>query len=114
MSPSASRTAFRTVAIAEAVSWLGLLIGMAFKYVISDNEAGVKVFGPIHGTVFIVYVLTCLAVRGPLRWSPNTLTIALFASIPPFGSLIFERWALRTGRLGTPAGTQAVEPIASR
>jgi integral membrane protein len=103
MSTSLSRTAFRIVAVAEALSWLGLLIGMLFKYVISDTEVGVKVFGPIHGAIFVTYVLTCLVVRGPLRWSGSTLLLALAASIPPFGSLVFEQWASRTGRLGRPA-----------
>ena len=90
---------FRVVAVAEAVSWLGLLIGMFFKYVVVENEIGVKVFGPIHGTVFVLYVLLALAAARPLRWSVRTTLLALVASIPPFGSLVFERWALRTGRL---------------
>ena len=33
-------TAFRVVAFAEAVSWLGLLVGMFFKYVVDAGEAG--------------------------------------------------------------------------
>lgn len=107
MSSSLSRNAFRIVAVAEALSWLGLLIGMLFKYVISDTETGVKVFGPIHGGVFVAYVIVSLVVRGPLRWSGKTLLLALAASIPPFGSLVFEQWASRTGRLGTSAAPVA-------
>lgn len=109
MSPSLSRNAFRIVAVAEALSWLALLIGMLFKYVISDTEIGVKIFGPIHGAVFVAYVLISLSVRGPLRWSGQTLVLALAASIPPFGSLVFEQWAARTGRL-EPG--DAVAPVA--
>jgi integral membrane protein len=115
VSPSASRNAFRVIAVAEALSWLGLLIGMLFKYVISDNEAGVKLFGPIHGGVFVTYVLVSLVVRGPLRWNGKTLLLALFASIPPFGSLVFEQWAARTGRLSAPdASAEASEQLARR
>ena len=68
---------FRAVAIAEAVSWTGLLIGMLFKYVLSDNELGVKIFGPIHGTIFIAYVITVAVVRKPLRWTWLTTLVAL-------------------------------------
>jgi integral membrane protein len=93
------RTWFRIVATAEAFSWAGLLIGMAFKYVLSDDETGVKIFGPIHGAVFIAYVLTVLVVFRPFRWTPGVTLLALAASIPPFGTLLFERWAQRTGRL---------------
>jgi integral membrane protein len=90
---------FRAVAIAEAVSWTGLLIGMLFKYVLSDNEIGVKIFGPIHGTIFIAYVITVAVVRKPLRWTWPTTLLALAASIPPLFTWFFELWAQRTGRL---------------
>ena len=90
---------FRTVAIAEAVSWTGLLIGMLFKYVLSDNELGVKIFGPIHGGIFILYVATVLAVRGPLRWSWPVTLAALAASVPPLFTWFFEIWAVRSGRI---------------
>jgi integral membrane protein len=92
-------TVFRAVAIAEAISWTGLLIGMLFKYVLSDNEIGVKIFGPVHGTIFIAYVITVLVVRKPLRWSVPVTLAALAASIPPLFTWFFERWAQRTERL---------------
>ncbi|WP_350280546.1 DUF3817 domain-containing protein [Kribbella sp. HUAS MG21] len=98
---------FRAVAIAEAVSWTGLLIGMLFKYVLSDNEIGVKIFGPIHGGIFIVYVATVLAVRGPLRWSWPVTLAALAASVPPLFTWFFEIWAVRTGRIDV-GGQRAV------
>lgn len=103
---------FRVVAIAEALSWAGLLIGMAVKYLGSGSEVGVQVFGPVHGAIFILYVLVALATWRALQWGTGTALLALVASIPPFGTWVFERWALKTGRLGyTPGGG---EPIASR
>ncbi|MGC0363208.1 integral membrane protein [Rhodococcus sp. 27YEA15] len=91
---------FRFVAILEAFTWLGLLIGMAFKY-IPDNgsEIGVKVFGPIHGVVFVAYVAVAILTAVKLRWSVITTLWALFASIPPFGTVVFEVWASRTGKM---------------
>jgi integral membrane protein len=99
--PAGSKQAtwFRAVAIAEAISWTGLLIGMLFKYVLSDNEIGVKIFGPIHGGVFIAYVLTVALVRKPLRWTWQTTLLALGASIPPLFTWLFEVWASRTHRI---------------
>ncbi|WP_024877735.1 DUF3817 domain-containing protein [Saccharomonospora piscinae] len=90
---------FRLLALAEAVSWAGLLIGMFFKYVVVGDELGVKIFGPIHGAIFVGYVAVCLWVRTRLRWNRRTTVFALLASIPPFGTIVFERWALRTNRL---------------
>ena len=90
---------FRIAAIAEAVTWFGLLAGMAVKYVGSGSETGVRVFGPIHGVVVLVYfAITMLAARR-LRWGSRTVVYALLASVPPGGTLVFEAWAERTGRL---------------
>ena len=55
---------FRLVALAEAVSWVGLLTGMYFKYLGSPRtEIGVKVFGMVHGLVFIAFADHCRAGR---------------------------------------------------
>ena len=95
--------AFRAVAIAEALSWTGLLIGMVFKYLVVGEEIGVKIFGPIHGGLFLLYLAVTLLVYRRLRWSAGTTTLAFIASVPPLGTLVFERWATRTGRLQSDA-----------
>jgi integral membrane protein len=96
---------FRAVAVTEAVSWAGLLVGMFFKYVVVHDAIGVHVFGPIHGVVFLGYLALALQLRSRQGWDGRTTFFALLASIPPFGSVVFERWASRTGRLAEPART---------
>jgi integral membrane protein len=96
---------FRLLALAEAVSWIGLLIGMFFKYVVVQNEIGVQIFGPIHGAIFVGYVIVTLAVRTTQRWGTRTTFLALLASIPPFGTVVFERWASKHGKLDLQAST---------
>ena len=96
---------------AEAVSWLGLLVGMFFKYVVDAGEGGVKVFGPIHGTVFLAYLVITLLTWRHLRWSLPVAVLALAASVPPFCTVLFEVWARRTGRLESPARRQAVHLV---
>jgi integral membrane protein len=90
---------FRLAALAEAVSWTGLLIGMVFKYLIVRDDIGVRVFGPIHGALFLCYVASVLlawrTAPAASRWSPLAVLAGLAASIPPFGTLFFERWAVR-------------------
>jgi integral membrane protein len=93
---------FRAVAIAEACSWAGLLIGMFFKYVVVFNDIGVNVFGPIHGALFVAYVVITLLVARAYRWTLRTTVVALVASIPPFATLWFERRARRAGQLDGP------------
>lgn len=96
------RTGLRVAAVVEAVSWAGLLVAMAFKYVISDNPAGVPVMGPVHGVAFIVYVALALLSARVFRWRAPVTLLGLAASIPSFGSIAFEVWADRRGHLVAP------------
>ncbi|MGS0687880.1 DUF3817 domain-containing protein [Nakamurella sp. GG22] len=92
-------SAFRIIAVVEAMTWLGLLVGMYVKWVAGTSEVGVKVFGPIHGGVFIAYVVLALLTARIQRWTVWTTLAALAASIPPFFTVWFELWAKRSGRL---------------
>ena len=100
---------FRLIAVAEAVSWIGLLIGMYFKYVGTPrNEIGVKVFGMAHGLIFIGFVVAGLLVGIAFKWAAGTWLLALLASIVPLCSVIFLIWADRTGRTGLAEAASAV------
>ena len=98
---------FRIAAVAEALSWTGLLLGMLFKHVLDAGEVGVQVFGPIHGFLFLTYVLSAMIVARTQRWGATTTLLALVAAIPPLTTVVFERWATRTGRLGASVGSTA-------
>src|ERR1700712_3909113 len=92
---------FRIIAFAEAVSWVGLLVGMYFKYLGTPRtEVGVKIFGMAHGLVFIAFVVTAVFAGLAFKWATGTWLLALLASIVPLGSVIFLIWADRTGLLG--------------
>ncbi|TVT48367.1 DUF3817 domain-containing protein [Amycolatopsis rhizosphaerae] len=94
---------FRVAAVAEAFSWVGLLIGMFLKYVVhASHDGGVPVLGLVHGVIFLCYVVVTLVVFKPLAWKPKTLVMALLSSIPPLFTWWFETWALRTGKLDGP------------
>lgn len=95
---------FRIVALLEAVSWVGLLVGMYFKYLGSPRtEVGVKVFGMAHGLIFIGFVAIGLLAGIAFKWAAGTWLLALLASIVPLASVIFLIWVDRTGRMGAPA-----------
>lgn len=111
--PLRVRSWFRVVAFAEALSWLGLLIGMYVKYVPETTEAGVQVFGPIHGGIFVAYLLVTLLARRAFGWSLRTTAVALVASIPPFATAVFEVLADRRGVLGRDAEIPAEPSLAA-
>jgi hypothetical protein len=56
-------TAFRRVALLEATSFLALLVASYVKHQ-DGGDLGVSILGPIHGGLFIVYVILALMLRG--------------------------------------------------
>ena len=82
--------AFRLVAIAEAMSWLLLIVATIVKYS-ADAPLGVQVLGPIHGVLFLAYVLLALVLRSRLRWNARTLLIVLAESVLPGGGFLAAR-----------------------
>ncbi|RBY97033.1 hypothetical protein DQ237_05395 [Blastococcus sp. TF02-8] len=102
MKPSAVALLFRAVALAEACSWVLLLGGMFVKWVLQDSERGVQMFGPVHGAVFVAYLVVTVLAWRVLRWDLPTTFRALVASVPPLATIWFDRWATRTGRLPVP------------
>jgi integral membrane protein len=99
VNPRTAAALFRAAAVAEALSWVGLLAGMYVKYVPETTELGVQVFGPIHGGIFVLYVVVTLVASRVLRWSPGATLLALAAAVPPLATVWFERRASRTGAL---------------
>lgn len=97
-----TRSLFRLVAFAEAASWAGLLVGMFLKYVTETTEAGVHIFGPIHGGIFVAYVGMCLVAARVFEWRAVTTFWALAAAVPPFATVPFEMIADRRGLLAKP------------
>lgn len=91
---------FRVVATAEAVTWAGLLSGMFLKYVTETTELGVRVFGMLHGVVFIGYCLTTLVLAVDRRWTLGRTALGLASSVPPFLTVWFDRRVERQGGLG--------------
>jgi integral membrane protein len=108
VNPSVIRTLFRAFALAEAASWALLLVAMFCKWILESEpfglaEGGVPVAGPIHGGVFVAYVLASLASAVVFKWNLKTTALALVSSIPPFATVWFERKAERQGLLDRPA-----------
>jgi integral membrane protein len=100
---------FRLIASAEAVSWVGLLVGMYFKYLGTPRtEIGVKVFGMAHGLIFVAFVVTGLLIGIAYKWAARTWLLALLASIVPLCSVIFLMWADKTGRMGSAEAISGV------
>jgi integral membrane protein len=84
----------RVISVVEAISFLVLLVCSVLKRT-NDWPLGVQVMGPVHGVLFVAYVLAVLDLRKRVDW-PNSVTARLLvASAIPFAPFFVERW-LRT------------------
>lgn len=85
-------TLFRLAAIAEACGWSLLVAGIMFeKYF--GSHIPVLLAGRTHGMVFFLYALAATGLYPSLGWSRKRALVALLASVPPYGSLLFEQWS---------------------
>jgi len=101
---------FRWTAVAEAASWLILIVATIVKYA-ADAPLGVKIMGPIHGVLFIYYVLLALNVRSLLKWDARTLLIVLVDSVLPTGGFFVARRADLRPAVEV-AASEARQPVA--
>lgn len=86
---------FKVVAILEGISFLVLLgIAMPIKYILGHPEA-TQVIGMAHGILFMAYVLMVVLIRKKLNWNYKTTSLALIASVLPFGPFIVDRRLLK-------------------
>ena len=82
---------FRMIGIAEGISFLILLlIAMPLKYIFHMPEA-VKVFGWVHGALFVSFIYFAFEVMGILKKSIGWFFKAFAAAIIPTGTFIFDR-----------------------
>lgn len=93
------------VTYAEAISWLGLLLGMILKYGF-DDERGVSVMGPIHGTLFMLFVVLLLVTQHQERWPIGRTVLSFIESIPPFTGFLLGRRLLNDVRRYEASGVQ--------
>ena len=101
---------FRRVAVAEAITWALLLFGMFLKYVTESTELAVRVFGMVHGIVFVAYCVTTVLVAVDQRWSLRRTALGLAAAVPPFCTVWFDRYAEARGLLPTQWRLRSAEP----
>lgn len=92
------RTAFRTLAIAEAISWTLLIGGMIVRAVF-DAPLAVTIGGGIHGFVFLSYGAVAVLVAWNNRWGVVPTICAVGAAIVPYATVPTEIVLRRRGLL---------------
>ena len=86
------------VAVAETVTWTGLIAAMIVRYAFNTDGPWFFVAGISHGTVFLAYCTVAVLVGWNQRWSLGRVLVALLTAIPPYVTIPFDR-ALVTRQL---------------
>ena len=89
---------FRYVALAEATSFLILLVFSVIKHS-GDFDGGVTVMGPIHGMLFLAYLVCVVMIRDCAGWTTKQTLLVVAGAVLPFGGFAVDRWLARTGQL---------------
>jgi len=106
MSP---RTLYRSVAIAEAITWTLLIAGMILKYVFKVGDWPVSIGGFLHGLVFITYVMTAILVGVNQRWRKRQIVGAAATAIVPYLTIPFDKWLEKHHKLDGSWRNQATD-----
>lgn len=97
--------------IIEGMSLVLLLfIAVPVKYFF-HHEQLVKILGPIHGGVFLLYIVIAVVAALEYRWKFSSFLLILTASIVPFGFLYVEYKIIRPEQKRLVANPQS-EPSA--
>ncbi|MFI5688861.1 DUF3817 domain-containing protein [Streptomyces sp. NPDC051636] len=81
----------RLVSVPEGVSWIVLAACTVIKYTVASGFDVAPVLGPIHGVLFILYVIFWLDAWNRTKWEKGKAAVYFAYSIIPGGGFIAER-----------------------
>ena len=83
--------AYRVAAIVTGVGLLLLvLVAMPLRY-LGDEPWLSKMYSPIHGAIFMAYVVVVIWVTTRRGWSPVKALLIILSGVVPFLSFVVER-----------------------
>lgn len=88
---SGALTRYRVMAYVVG-AWLILLVlvAMPLKY-LADSPTLVEIVGPVHGFLYMIYLVTTVDLAFRARWSPVKTVLVMLAGTVPFVSFVAER-----------------------
>jgi integral membrane protein len=81
---------FRTAAYVTGVGLLGLCSVMVLRYGF-DNPEPSAIYSPIHGVIYMIYLVLTIDLALKARWSIKGTILVLLAGCVPFVSFLVER-----------------------
>nr|WP_243859836.1 DUF3817 domain-containing protein [Amycolatopsis arida] len=87
-------TRFRVAAYVTGVGLLGLCAVMVIRYGF-DNPTPSAVYSPIHGVLYMIYLVLTVDLAIKARWSVKGAVLVLLAGCVPLVSFVAERAVTR-------------------
>ncbi|MGW0185647.1 DUF3817 domain-containing protein [Streptomyces sp. NPDC003362] len=81
----------RLVSVPEGISWIVLAVCTIIKYTVAEDFDAAPVLGPIHGVLFVLYVIFWLDAWNRTKWDGKTGALYFAYSVIPGGGFIAER-----------------------
>ncbi|MFD4629362.1 DUF3817 domain-containing protein [Streptomyces sp. NPDC058284] len=101
----------RLVSVPEGISWIVLLVCTIIKYTVAEGFNVAPVLGPIHGVLFILYVIFWLDAWNRTKWDAKTGALYFAFSIIPGGGFMAERKLKRAAEAAVIASRARQEGI---
>lgn len=99
---------YRVMAYATGVCLLALCAAMIIRYGPADNPTLSRVVAPIHGWLYVVYLVATGLIVYQRRWNAKWAILIALAGTVPFASFAAERFVVRkASRLSGFADTVA-------
>ena len=94
---------FRVASIVEGIALLVLVVIMVMRYVVSGGETWFSsvspvwdqvssVWSPIHGLIYMIYVVLAFDLWMKMRWGLPRMLLLMFFGVIPVLSFFGERW----------------------
>lgn len=93
------RSLFRLFALAEAVTWTLLIIGLVGRQFLAWPPIVLTVVGSIHGSVFLGYGVISALVGVNQRWGFWKIFLGTALAIVPYATIPFEKRVEKSGSL---------------
>jgi integral membrane protein len=81
----------RLISVPEGISWIVLAVCTIIKYTVNDGFDVAPVLGPIHGVLFVLYVLFWADAWNRTKWNKGKAALYFAYSVIPGGGFIIER-----------------------
>lgn len=90
---------FRVLAYIVGVGLLALCVAMLMRYVFDQPQYS-AIVGPVHGFLYIVYLVMIVDLALKARWSLKGTVLVMLSGVVPIGSFFAERAVTRRVRAG--------------